>query len=65
MRLFWQSIVLSVVKKTMTKEQIKQLIADRGYQSILQDHNLTLWKTLEILDELGYIFLERYEEDES
>jgi len=49
----------------MTKEQIKQLIADRGYQSILQDHNLTLWKTLEILDELGYIFLERYEEDES
>jgi len=48
----------------MTKEQIKALIETYGYQRILADHNLTLWKTLEILDDLGYIFLERYEDKE-
>lgn len=46
------------------KEQIKALIEAYGYQRILADHNLTLWKTLEILDDLGYIFLERYEDKE-
>lgn len=46
------------------KEQIKALIETYGYQRILADHNLTLWKTLEILDDLGYIFLERYEDKE-
>jgi hypothetical protein len=48
----------------MSKEQIKALIEAYGYQRILADHNLTLWKTLEILDDLGYIFLERYEDKE-
>ena len=47
-----------------TKERIKALIETYGYQRILADHNLTLWKTLEILDDLGYIFLERYEDKE-
>ena len=28
-----------------TKEQIKQLIETYGYQRILADHNLTLWKS--------------------
>lgn len=48
----------------MTKEQIKQLIEERGVNNILADHNLTLWKVLDILDDLGYIFLEQYEVDE-
>lgn len=48
----------------MTKEQIKQLIEDRGIHSILADHNLTLWKVLDILDNLGYVFLELYEVEE-
>jgi len=47
----------------MTKEQILKLIEDRGFVAILKDHNLTLWKTLEILDELSYLYLEQYEED--
>lgn len=46
----------------MDKEDILRLIEDRGFTNILRDHNLTLWKVLEILDELGYIYLERYEE---
>jgi hypothetical protein len=46
----------------MTKEQILRLIEDRGFTSILRDHDLTLWKVLEILDDLGYVYLERYEE---
>lgn len=48
----------------MTKEQIKQLIEERGVNNILADHNLTLWKVLDILDDLGYIFLEQYEMEE-
>jgi hypothetical protein len=47
----------------MNKEQILKLIEDRGFVTILKDHDLTLWKVLEILDDLGYIFLERYEDD--
>lgn len=47
----------------MSKEDILKLIEDRGFVTILKEHDLTLWKVLEILDDLGYIFLERYEED--
>ena len=47
----------------MSKEDILKLIEDRGFVTILKDHDLTLWKVLEILDDLGYIFLERYEDD--
>lgn len=46
----------------MTKEQILKLIEERGFTNILRDHDLTLWKVLEILDDLGYIYLERYED---
>lgn len=47
----------------MNKEQILKLIEDRGFTNILKDHDLTLWKVLEILDDLGYIYLERYEDE--
>jgi hypothetical protein len=47
----------------MTKEQILKLIEDRGFTNILKEHDLTLWKVLEILDDLGYVYLERYEDD--
>ena len=47
----------------MSKEDILKLIEDRGFVTILKEHDLTLWKVLEILDDLGYIFLERYEDD--
>lgn len=46
----------------MNKQQILQLIEDRGFTNILRDHDLTLWKVLEILDSLGYVYLERYDE---
>lgn len=46
----------------MNKQQILKLIEDRGFTTILRDHDLTLWKVLEILDDLGYIYLERYDE---
>ncbi len=48
----------------MNKEQIKQLIEDHGFVKILKDHDLTLWKTLDILDTLGYIMLENYETED-
>lgn len=47
----------------MDKEQILALIENRGFTNILRDHDLTLWKVLEILDSLGYVYLERYEDD--
>jgi hypothetical protein len=47
----------------MSKEEIIKIIEDRGFVAVLKDHNLTLWKTLEILDDLGYVFLERYKDE--
>lgn len=47
----------------MTKEQILKLIETYGFTTILKDHDLTPWKVLELLDDLGYIYLERYEDD--
>ena len=47
----------------MSKEDLLKLIEDRGFVTILKDHDLTLWKVLEILDDLGYIFLEGYEDE--
>jgi hypothetical protein len=49
----------------MQKEQIQRLIEDYGLKNILADHNLTMWKVLEILDNLGYIYLERYEQEDN
>jgi hypothetical protein len=46
----------------MNKQEILKLIEDRGFTNILRDHDLTLWKVLEILDSLGFVYLERYEE---
>jgi hypothetical protein len=47
----------------VSKEDILKLIKERGFVTILKDHDLTLWKVLETLDDLGYIFLERYEDE--
>ena len=49
----------------MSKEKIKALIETHGFTNILADHNLNLWKVLDILDNTGYIFLERYEEEDN
>lgn len=48
----------------MTKEEIKALIENYGFTTILKDHNLNLWKVLDILDNTGYIFLEQYKKEE-
>lgn len=47
----------------MNKQEILKLIEERGFVNILKEHDLTLWKVLEILDDLGYIYLENYKED--
>jgi hypothetical protein len=46
----------------MNKEQIEELIETYGFEEILIRFNLTPWKALEILDELGYVYLEELEE---
>lgn len=46
----------------MNREQIEELLETYGFEEILIRFNLTPWKTLEILDELGYIMLEVYDE---
>lgn len=46
----------------MNREQIEELLEAYGFEEILIRFNLTPWKTLEILDELGYIMLEVYDE---
>lgn len=45
----------------MNREQIEELLETYGFEEILIRFNLTPWKTLEILDELGYIMLEVYD----
>lgn len=47
----------------LNKKQIKDLIEKYGFEEILIYFNLTPWKTLEILDDLGYVFLEHLEEN--
>lgn len=46
----------------MTKRQIEDLIETYGFEEILSRFNLTPWKALEILDDLGYVYLEHFEE---
>jgi hypothetical protein len=46
----------------LTKDQIQELIAQYGFNHILKQFNLTPWKVLEILDSLGYITLEHFDE---
>lgn len=45
------------------KKQILNLIEIYGFEEILIRFNLTPWKVLEILDDLGYIYLEHFDED--
>lgn len=45
------------------KEKILDLIETYGYEQILLSFNLTPWKVLEILDELGYVYLENFEDE--
>jgi len=42
----------------MNRENIEELIDNYGFEEILLRFNLTQWKVLEILDEMGYILLE-------
>lgn len=44
----------------LTRDQIQDLIEAYGFEEILARFNLTPWKTLELLDDLGFIFLEYY-----
>lgn len=45
----------------MNREQIEELLETYGFEEILIRFNLTPWKTLELLDDLGYIMLEVYD----
>ncbi len=42
----------------MNRENIEELIDNYGFEEILLRFNLTQWKVLEILDEMGYVLLE-------
>lgn len=44
------------------KKQILELIETYGFEEILARFNLTTWKVLEILDDLGYIYLEHFDD---
>ena len=45
------------------KKKIIDLIETYGFEEILARFNLTPWKTLEILDDIGYVYLEHLEDD--
>jgi len=47
----------------MNEDDIQQIIDTRGLDNILEDHDITLPFVLDIMDQLGYINLERYEEE--
>jgi hypothetical protein len=46
----------------LEREDIEELIEVYGFETLLQRFNLTPWKVLEILDDLGYILLEKVED---
>lgn len=48
----------------MTEEEIFEILEQRGLDNILEEHYMTLPFALSILDELGYLDLERYKEEE-
>jgi len=48
----------------MTEEEIQEVIFSRGLDTILEEHYITLPFALSILDELGYLDLERYKEND-
>lgn len=47
----------------MKKEQIEDLIETYGFEEILIRFNLTPWKVLELLDDLGYVYLEEFDNE--
>lgn len=47
----------------MTKEQVEKILDRVGLEMILGDAYLDLPEVLDILQDLGYIDLERYEEE--
>lgn len=47
----------------MTKEEIQELIDTYGFEEILIRFNLSPWKVLEVLDDLGYVYLEDFSND--
>jgi hypothetical protein len=44
------------------RKRIEELIEDYGFEEILLRFNLTPWKVLELLDDLGYVYLEEFED---
>lgn len=46
----------------MTEDEIQEILSSRGLDSILEDHYMTLPFALSVLNDLGYINLEQYEE---
>jgi len=50
---------------TMTEDEIQEILSSRGLDTILEENYLTLPFVLSLLDELGYMELERYKENET
>lgn len=46
----------------MTEDEIQEILSSRGLDTILVDNYLTLPFALSVLNDLGYINLEQYEE---
>jgi hypothetical protein len=49
----------------VTEEEIEEIIFSRGLDTILEEHYMTLPFALSVLDELGYLDLERYKEEDN
>ena len=50
-------------EQAMTEDDIQEILSSRGLDTILEEHYLTWPFVLGLLDELGYIDLERYDND--
>jgi hypothetical protein len=46
------------------KRYISELLSKYGLRQILVDSNITIVEALEILEELGFVDLEQYQEEE-
>lgn len=46
----------------MTEDEIQEILSSRGLDNILEENYLTLPFALSILNDLGYINLEQYED---
>jgi len=49
----------------LTLDEIQEILDERGLDTLLEEHYLTLPFVLSLLDELGYMELERYKENET